>query len=247
MLDHHWISSLVPSDSQFFQHPVSQPSGFDSATPPTTTDGALVCSQSLENLNLSDMAIPGLHTVRRHADAADVAADPEAETPVAESFASETSVTAKIPGAYPKSRKDQARPALAAVEEASVEWNANGNEPGPSRGMPSPATFPVKRKSNLIEGSSPLSSLSSSEADASPKKPVVRRAVPPRSKGKAVETKRRLHAAPSAGAKQRRAAGHKGAADSSEDERPPKARRGAGAGTGTGSRRQPAAKAARYA
>jgi hypothetical protein len=175
----------------------------------------------MENLNLSEISIPGLSMIDQHATKrpngkpiTSNAADQGVE-----SFASEFSVTAKIPGAYPKTKKEKAvRKPLAAVEEAGVEGASWGfvpprmapGAPGPSRQAASPATLlPVKRKSNLIAGSSPLSSLSSDEGEEEvvEKKPVSRRGAAARSKGKAAEAlgNKRKARPPSSTSKTRRA------------------------------------------
>ena len=201
MLDHHWISHLIPTDSQFQRAPPASPSPSESSATPPTTDGAIACSQSMENLNLSDLPIPGLSTVNQDATVQKPAmtGSSDAVQQGTDSFASDFSVTAKIPGAFPKPKKGKAR--LAVVDEAVTDgtpWDSavprvKPGAPGPSRGAPSPPAQPVKRKSNLITGSSPLSSLSSEDEDEdattreAPNKPITRRGVAPRSKSKAVE------------------------------------------------------------
>lgn len=196
MLDHHWISHLVPTDSQFQRAPSHSPSG--SSTTPPTTDGALACSQSMENLNLSDIAIPGLsmvdHLATKNSTPMAVSSDKVSQS--MESAPSEISVTAQIPGAFPKARRVQPR-RLAVVRESGVESASLDSSAslvatgasGVSRRTASPTTLPTKRKNNLIAGSSPLSSLSSDSEDSdTPKKLVTRRGVArKKSKGKAVE------------------------------------------------------------
>jgi hypothetical protein len=150
----------------------------------------------METLNLADIPIPGLSTIDQNATIkkrvmAGSSKAAHQEVKVDSLASSDFSVTAKIPGAFPKARG--ARQRLAAVDEVGggdSSWNFVG-APGPST---SSSSIPVKRRSNLITGSSPLSSLSSEDEEpvaVSPKpkpKPVGRRSVAARGKGKAVDT-----------------------------------------------------------
>lgn len=210
MLDHHWIANLVPSDSEY-QRPLSLPPSEASSTPPTT-DGAHACSQSMENLNLSDIPIPGLsmidqHTAKRQKNMA-VSSNAVKVDQGMDSFASEFSVTAKIPGAFPKAKKEKGRHKLAAVEEAGVDGASWDFAPPIALGAPGPlpsSRLPAKRKSNLIAGSSPLTPLSSDE-ESVVERPVGRRGAATRTKGKATEaSNKRKTRPPSSTSRTRRA------------------------------------------
>ena len=209
MLDHHWISHLVPPDSQFQRAPplVSPLLSESSATPPTT-DGAIACNESMENLNLSDLSIPGLSMIdqdgARKKKGVGVSSDPVRQC----SDASELSVTAKIPGAFPKPKKDKV---LATVEEEAVRegtpWKfvppVNTKAPGPSREIQTSGSQSVKRKSDLIAGSSPLSSLSSSEdEDKETMRPGAKKAIAAR-RGVTSRTRSRAKTAEASGNKRK--------------------------------------------
>jgi len=242
MLDHRWIEMLVPSDSQF-QHPLPH-SQSSTSTPPTVGDGAVAFSQSFENLNLSDITIPGLPSTRTHT-VAEKSVDSGGQVG---SFLSEVSVSAKVPGAFPQP-KTKTRQPLAAVAETHAEpsWDfvgaesprktrgavrRNVNDSGPSTGggSLSPTKVPAKRKNNPLEGSSPLSSLPDSDSEEDEpvvKKPLVQRAPPAHRKAaesSAAAAKRRTRAAPS-GTKARKYKEEVDDRASSADEGPQNARR----------------------
>ncbi|KAF8586665.1 Pkinase-domain-containing protein [Ramaria rubella] len=158
MLDHPWISPLLPADAQFQR---TRPS-----STPSTPDGlSSIGREASDPVNGTTVF-------------------PQTKHQEMESMISEVSVTAKIP----------------AVEEAvgdNPSWEfvvppLTPGAPGPSRQTPEPNGLLGKRKSHLIAGSSPLSSLSSDEeSETERKKPVSRRSAPRRSKGKAVDNKRK--------------------------------------------------------
>ncbi|KIJ49369.1 hypothetical protein M422DRAFT_225013 [Sphaerobolus stellatus SS14] len=123
-LDHVWLRDVVPLHARGTYAQSSYPSS-DLDFPVEGLDPQDVpCSQGMQDLNLSDMPIPGLGAA-------------------AEADRSEFSVTAQIPGAFPKGPKPH--PQLAAIEEDRRAY--------------------LKRKSEAIMGSSPLSSLSSLPSD----------------------------------------------------------------------------------
>jgi hypothetical protein len=238
MLDHPWISALIPSDPQF-QHPPWPSSA--SSLPPAKADGTLVCSQSFVNISISDISIPGLN-LHRPATAS-MSVDPDLDVGV-DTFPSAISVIAQIPEVVPpEPKKDKGRQPLSAVEQSTAEnslcdfvdpgfprkarnRDMNENEPGPSRRTPSPAKVPAKRKYNLIASSSSLSSLPDEDEDEvkeSAKQSVVRRAPSPRikGKGKAVEApphrRRDVRARPLNGRPRRASTAQKDDLESSEE------------------------------
>lgn len=148
MLDHEWIAKYVPSYSKIFPSPL----GEMSPAPSSTDQDTLACSQSFQHLNLSDgltMPIPGLTA----AGSDNLEPTPPPINVEVPSFSSDSSVTVKMPGAFPKGRKPPVA-LLPAIAEGDSEALLANTE----------STVTLKRKDYyLVAGSSPLSSLSSSD------------------------------------------------------------------------------------
>lgn len=187
-LDHPWIRELVPSQSRIFYGDSQGSLGNSQNKATPTTDGALACSQSMEQLQLFDRPIPALGMNRQE----DHTASPQDyQLPMdAISEISEVSVTSKMPGAYPKPPKQSKKHPLPPLSEEpdGMAWD-----------------IPAKRKSQDFGGSSPLTPLSS-EDDVTPSpKRVSPRSAKPRAVSAPPKNPKRTRVPPSGG-RARRAA-----------------------------------------
>lgn len=146
MLDHKWICDFIPSYSRIFPFQTEA-----LLTPKPTDQDALACSQSFQQLHLSDgssMAIPGLTAASGNSPENIEPTPPPIDVGVP-SFSSDISLTTKMPGAFPKGRNPDPLPAIA--------------EGGSGVLLGQPESAEVMRLKAMIAGSSPLSSLSSDD------------------------------------------------------------------------------------
>jgi len=98
-LDHPWISCYVPSYSRVLYPNSSEGDALDDSVIPSSPNEDHIngpCSQDMQKLNLSDMSIPGL---------GDNGGTMDYDQGPSQITSQGSSVTSRIPGAFPKDAK----------------------------------------------------------------------------------------------------------------------------------------------